>query len=235
MKKTNEMSPIAKLSGVTKIFHSGAQEAVILKEINFEAKAGELVLLLGPSGSGKSTFLTILAGLQAPSSGEVWLFGKELQNYSEAELQALRANRIGFVFQTFHLIDALTGLENIQLVMKFVKTASHESRSRAEVLLERLGISYLRNAYPRTMSQGEKQRVAVARALANNAALIIADEPTGSLSTEQGMDIVKLLQEMTRLEKRCVVIASHDQRISQFADRVFHLQDGEIVNLASQV
>lgn len=234
MKNTNDTLPIAKLLGVTKTFHSATQESVVLNEINFEARAGELVLLLGPSGSGKSTFLTILAGFQSPSSGEIWLFGKELQRYSEAELQQLRATRIGFVFQTFHLIDALNGLENVQLVMKFTKTISHISRSRAEDLLERLGISYLRDAYPKTMSQGEKQRVAVARALANNASLIIADEPTGSLSTEQGMDIVKLLQEMTRSEKRCIVIASHDQRISQYADRVFHLEDGEMVNWVSQ-
>lgn len=234
MKNTNDTLPIAKLSGVTKTFHSATQESVVLNKINFEAKAGELVLLLGPSGSGKSTFLTILAGLQSPSSGEVWLFGKELQGYSEVELQELRAARIGFVFQTFHLIDALNGLENVQLVMKFTKTISHISRSRAEDLLERLGIGYLRDAYPKTMSQGEKQRVAVARALANNASLIIADEPTGSLSTEQGMDIVKLLQEMTRSEKRCIVIASHDQRISKYADRVFHLEDGEMLNWASQ-
>ncbi len=234
MKNTNDIPPIAQLSGVSKIFRTAGREAVILKNIDFEARPGELVLLLGPSGSGKSTFLTILAGLQAPSSGQVRLFGRELQSYSSAELQQLRASRIGFIFQTFHLIDALNGLENVQLVMKFTHTPPKISRARATELLERFGIGYLAAAYPKTMSQGEKQRVAVARALANQAPLIIADEPTGSLSTDQGMDIVKLLREAARSENRCVVIASHDQRIAQYASRVFHLQDGEVVKLVQK-
>jgi ABC-type lipoprotein export system ATPase subunit len=234
MKNTNDIPPIAQLSGISKTFRTAGREAVILKNIHFEARPGELVLLLGPSGSGKSTFLTILAGLQAPSSGQVRLFGRELQSYSSAELQQLRASRIGFIFQTFHLIDALNGLENVQLVMKFTHTPPKISRARATELLERFSIGYLAAAYPKTMSQGEKQRVAVARALANQAPLIIADEPTGSLSTDQGMDIVKLLREAARSENRCVVIASHDQRIAQYASRVFHLQDGEVVKLVQK-
>lgn len=229
MKNRNNIAPLAQLEGVSKIFRTAGRETAVLKNIRFEAWPGELVLLLGPSGSGKSTFLTILAGLQAPTSGKVWLFGRELQSYSTQELQLLRASRIGFIFQTFHLIEALNGLENIQLVMKFMHTPVKAARSRALELLERLGIGYLAQAYPKTMSQGEKQRVAVARALANHATLIIGDEPTGSLSTQQGMDIVQLLREVAKQENRCVVLASHDQRIAAYADRVFQLQDGEVV------
>lgn len=229
MKNRNNIAPLAQLEGVSKIFRTAGRETAVLKNIRFEAWPGELVLLLGPSGSGKSTFLTILAGLQAPTSGKVWLFGRELQSYSMQELQLLRASRIGFIFQTFHLIDALNGLENIQLVMKFTRTAARKARTQAMELLERLGIGYLAQAYPKTMSQGEKQRVAVARALANHATLIIGDEPTGSLSTQQGMDIVQLLREVAKQENRCVVLASHDQRIAAYADRVFQLQDGEVV------
>lgn len=224
--KTTATEPVSRLLGVSKTFHGFNRETQVLKDINFELYPGELVLLLGPSGSGKSTFLTILAGLQAPSSGEVWLFGKALQGYTLAELQHLRASRLGFVFQTFHLIEALTALENILLVMKFTHTSKKSASLRAKELLDQFGIAYLSDAYPRTMSQGEKQRVAIARALANNAQLLIADEPTGSLSTDQGMQIVLLLSELAKKEDRSIILTSHDQRIVPYADRVLLLQDG---------
>ena len=228
MNTNTNKQPLAVLAQVSKIFSGTTRETFALKNASFQAFPGELVLLLGPSGSGKSTFLTILAGLQAPSSGEVWLFGKEIRSYTQTGLQKLRAARIGFIFQTFHLIDALDALENITLVMKFTRTPAKEARTRAVQLLERFDIPYLIHSCPRTMSQGEKQRVAVARALANNAELIIADEPTGSLATSQGMQIVSLLSEVARTENKCVVLASHDQRIMEYADRVFFIRDGEI-------
>ena len=226
MRNNMEQEPVSRLVGVCKTFQGPNRETRVLNDINFEVRPGELVLLLGPSGSGKSTFLTILAGLQAPTSGEVWLFGKELQSYTPATLQELRAAKLGFIFQTFHLIDALTALENILLVMKFTHTNERTATSRAKELLEQFGILYLKDAYPRTMSQGEKQRVAIARALANNAQLIIADEPTGSLATDQGMQIVLLLSNLAKKENRSIILTSHDQRIIPYADRVLFLQDG---------
>jgi ABC-type lipoprotein export system ATPase subunit len=219
-------NPVAQLKNVTKLYQGQGRETSALKNITFEANSGEVILLLGPSGSGKSTFLTILAGLQPPSSGEVWLFGRKIPDYSTSELQKLRAARIGFIFQTFHLLDALNALENIMMVLKFTRTGRKDAISRSTRLLDSFGISHLAKAYPRSMSQGEKQRVAVARALANNASLIIADEPTGSLATDQGMNIVKLLRESAKTDNRCVIIASHDQRIADYADRVLHLKDG---------
>jgi len=220
--------PIAQLIDVSKIYLGQGRETNALKNISFLAYPGEITLFLGPSGSGKSTFLTILAGLQSPTSGEAWLFGSRVQEYSSSGLQKLRAARIGFIFQTFHLIESLNALENILLVMRFNHTNKNNANRRVVHLLERFGIEYLISAYPRSMSQGEKQRVAVARALANNAALIIADEPTGSLATEQGMNIVSLLRESAKTENRCVIIASHDQRIADYADRVLFLKDGEL-------
>jgi putative ABC transport system ATP-binding protein len=228
MNQSKNHQPIAQLIGVSKIYHGQGRETSALKDISFQAYPGEVILFLGPSGSGKSTFLTILAGLQRPTSGEAWLFGRKIQEYSPAGLQKVRAARIGFIFQTFHLLDSLNALENILLVMKFNHTNKKEANLRAVQLLERFGIAYLAKDYPRTMSQGEKQRVAVARALANNATLIIADEPTGSLATEQGMNIVNLLRESAKTENRCVIIASHDQRLADFADRVLFLKDGVI-------
>jgi len=226
MKNKMQQEPVSRLVSVSKTFQGFNREARVLKGIDFAIFPGELVLLLGPSGSGKSTFLTILAGLQPPTSGEVWLFGKELQAYTQATLQELRAAKLGFIFQTFHLIDALTALENILLVMKFTHTNDKSALIRAKELLEQFGILYLIDAYPRTMSQGEKQRVAIARALANNAQLIIADEPTGSLATDQGLEIVLLLSNLAKKENRSVVLTSHDQRIIPYADRVLFLQDG---------
>jgi putative ABC transport system ATP-binding protein len=231
--KVNQLPEItspARLSGITKNFHSNGRDSCALKNISFRACPGELVLLLGPSGSGKSTFLTILAGLQAQSSGEAFLFGKAIAHYSARELQQLRAARIGFIFQTFQLIESLTAIENILLVQKFNRTNKKKAKERALQMLERMEILHLGDALPKTMSQGEKQRVALARALANDPALIIADEPTGSLATDQGMNIVKLLKGSSQKENRCVIIASHDQRITNYADRVLCLKDGVLMD-----
>jgi len=226
MNELRNNEPVARLEGVSKIYQGNGRETSALKEVSFRAFPGEVILFLGPSGSGKSTFLTILAGLQQPTSGEAWLFGRKIPEYSAAGLQKLRAARIGFIFQTFHLLDSLDATENISLVMRFNHIKKREATLRTSQLLEQFGIAHLAKAYPRAMSQGEKQRVAVARAVANNAALIIADEPTGSLATEQGMNIVGLLKESALTEKRCVIIASHDRRIAGYADRVLFLNDG---------
>jgi putative ABC transport system ATP-binding protein len=220
--------PVAQLTGVSKIYPGSGKGTNALTEVSFSAFPGEVSLLLGPSGSGKSTLLTILAGLQEPTEGQAFLFGQDIRHYSRQALQRLRAARIGFIFQAFHLLGSLTAQENILLVMKFNHARKKEALDRSQELLARFGIAHLRGAYPRTMSQGEKQRVAVARALANDASLIIADEPTGSLATEQGMGIVSLLRESATAENRCVIIASHDERIRDYADRVYRLKDGRL-------
>jgi putative ABC transport system ATP-binding protein len=230
MNHSQEHQPIAQLKNVTKLYQGQGRETSALKDVSFEAYNGEVILFLGPSGSGKSTFLTILAGLQRPTNGEAWLFGRKIREYTPAGLQKLRAARVGFIFQTFHLIESLNAMENILLVMRFNHTNKKEARLRVVQLLEKFGIAHLAKAYPRTMSQGEKQRVAVARALANNATLIIADEPTGSLATDQGMNIVNLLRDAAKKENRCVLISSHDQRIADYADKVFYLKDGVLSN-----
>jgi ABC-type lipoprotein export system ATPase subunit len=220
---------LAQMSSVSKTFNRSGTKTDALHNVTFQANAGELTLLLGPSGSGKTTFLTLLAGLQKPTEGTVTIFDKNVKDYSSKELQILRARHIGFIFQTFYLLDSLTSLENVMLVMKFAGISKNESRVRAEEFLDRFGVKNLGNAYPKTLSQGEKQRVAVARALANGAELILADEPTGSLATQQGMTIVHFLKEAVKTENRCIIIASHDERIKTFADRVLHLSDGEII------
>jgi putative ABC transport system ATP-binding protein len=217
---------LSRLVNVTRIYSRSGVETVALSGVTFKANPSELVLLLGPSGSGKTTMLTILAGLQKPTRGEVYLFGRNLEEFSPRELQQIRASHIGFIFQTFCLLDSLNVMDNILLVMKFAGISKDVATKRAIEFLDRLEIRHLMHAYPETLSQGEKQRVAVARALANGAELIIADEPTGSLATQQGMMIVNFLHDSCRTEGRSVLIASHDERISKYADRVLYLHDG---------
>jgi putative ABC transport system ATP-binding protein len=219
-------SPVAAALNVSKTYGSAGHRTTALDDVSVEARAGELVLLLGPSGSGKTTLLTIVAGLEKPTSGAVTLFGKNLADYSPRQLQKLRACSVGFVFQTFQLIDALSVLDNVLLVTRFARLPRVAARERALGLLERFGVGKLARAYPRTLSQGEKQRVAVARALVNEARLVIADEPTASLASQQGFEIVKLLRTFATNENRCVVVASHDERIAEFSDRVLRLRDG---------
>jgi putative ABC transport system ATP-binding protein len=215
---------IAELVGVTKAFPRSGRDTVALNEVTFRVGQGELVLLLGPSGSGKTTLLTLLAGLQKPSKGEVYIFGRKLQDYKPVALQKIRASRMGFIFQTFCLLDSLRVIDNVALVIN-----KQLSRKHAAECLERFGIGHLKNEFPDKLSQGEKQRVAVARAIAAGAQLILADEPTGSLPTDQGMAIVEFLHEGVRTDGISVVIASHDERISKYADRVMHLMDGALI------
>ena len=219
----------AELAEVTKIFSRSGNETVALNRVSFKAERGELVLFLGPSGSGKTTLLTLLAGLQEPSSGEVYIFGKRVQDYSPSSLQKVRATQMGFIFQTFCLLDSLRVLDNVTLVMKFAGIPEKKARRHASECLERFGVGHLSNEFPGKLSQGEKQRVAVARAIANGSKLILADEPTGSLATEQGMAIIEFLHNSVKNDGLSVVITSHDDRISKYADRVLHLRDGILI------
>jgi putative ABC transport system ATP-binding protein len=220
----------AELVGVTKAFSRTHTEVVAIKNVTFTISTGEMVLLLGPSGSGKTTFLTLLAGLQEPSSGDVYIFGKRVQDYSHTDLQRLRARHIGFIFQTFCLLESLRVIDNVTLVMKFAGISSKDAIIRATEYLERFGVGHLKNEFPGKLSIGEKQRVAVVRALASGAKLILADEPTGSLPTNQGFEIIDFLHKSVVTDNISVVVASHDERISEFSDRVIHLRDGALTS-----
>jgi putative ABC transport system ATP-binding protein len=220
---------VAELVGVTKTFSGSGRDTVALNDVTFRVGKGELILLLGPSGSGKTTLLTLLAGLQEPSKGEVYIFGKKVQDYKPRSLQKIRASRMGFIFQTFCLLDSLRVIDNVALVMKFAGFNKRSSREHAVECLERFGIGHLKNEFPDKLSQGEKQRVAVARAVAAGAQLILADEPTGSLPTDQGMAIIEFLHKGVMSDGISVVIASHDERISEYADRVLRLRDGVLI------
>ena len=222
------MNRTVTLVDVSKIFGRNGRKTVAVDKISFDSRPGEMVLFLGPSGSGKTTLLTLIAGLLPPTSGEVVLFGKTVERYSIRDLQLLRARQMGFVFQTFQLIDALTAEENIKLVLHFAGHQKQTATEKAGKLLRQLHIDHLADKLPTEMSQGEKQRVAVARAIANDPELILADEPTASLESTQGFEVIRLLHQYAKEYQRCVIVASHDLRLAEYADRVIRMADGRL-------
>ncbi|MEX1137926.1 MAG: ABC transporter ATP-binding protein [Bacteroidota bacterium] len=217
---------------VSKNFSTGGQSTFAVRNVSLEAKRGELVMLLGPSGSGKTTILTLMAGFLRPTSGEVRLLGNDVGTCRPDDLQRFRARSMGFVFQNFLLIDALTVTENVMIVQEFCGTARKAARGKAGLLLQQLDISHLGSRFPPTLSQGEKQRVAIARALANNPEVILADEPTASLESSQAVEIIGILRRLAAEENRCVVAASHDGRLRDQADTIVSLRDGKIGNIS---
>jgi putative ABC transport system ATP-binding protein len=197
-----------------------------VSDVSLDVDAGEVVLIIGPNGSGKTTLLSMLGGLVRPTRGIVRVEGRALNDMSERELEDFRLRRVGYVFQTFRLIEALDVRENVQLVIELAGTA--DAKRKAQAILDRVGALHLSNRDTKTLSGGEKQRVAIARALANDPAIILGDEPTGSLDTEAGEAAIGLLTDAARRDRRAVVIVSHDTRIAQHADRVVRLVDGRV-------
>ena len=191
--------------------------------VSLDVARGEMVLIMGPNGSGKTTLLSMLGGLVRPTSGSVRVDGRALADLSERELEHFRLCRVGFVFQTFRLLDALSVRENVQLVLDLAN-----AKQTAEAALERTGAAHLASRATRVLSGGEKQRVAIARALANDPAIVLADEPTGSLDSASGETAIALLREAASRDGRAVVVVSHDARIGHHADRIVQIADGRI-------
>ncbi|HYC92042.1 MAG TPA: ABC transporter ATP-binding protein [Thermoanaerobaculia bacterium] len=191
--------------------------------VSLDVQRGEMVLIIGPNGSGKTTLLSMLGGLVRPTRGSVRVDGRLLDELPQRELEAFRLQRVGFVFQTFRLIDALSVRENVQLVLDLAG-----SKKSAEEMLERVNAKHLANRSTKALSGGEKQRVAIARALANDPAIVLADEPTGSLDSAAGEAAIALLRDAARRDGRAVVVVSHDTRIAPHADRVVRMLDGRV-------
>jgi len=224
-----KINEIVRLQDVNKFYRSNSHKSTGVRNVNLKAEKGEMLLLLGPSGSGKTTLLTLIAALLKPTSGKVFLYAKDIAGMKAKELQRIRAERIGFIFQSFLLIESLSALQNIELALKFAKHDKKNIRITALNLLRQFEIEDLAFKPASALSQGEKQRVAVARAIANDADLIIADEPTASLETSQGKKIIELLHNYAVQEDKCVIVASHDLRLKDYADRIIQLCDGEVI------
>ncbi len=193
------------------------------------------MLIMGPSGSGKTTLLSIMGALLKPTSGKVKLSGEDMTVLSERELPDIRIKHLGFIFQDFNLLSALTALENVEVTLNLAGVKGVEAKKRAEKLLTGLGLKERLNFRPDKLSGGEKQRIAIARALANEPEILLCDEPTANLDSKIGHDIIRSLQQIAREQGRCVVIVSHDVRIKEHADRVLWLEDGEFKDIAIMV
>ncbi len=223
-----DASPLLVLEEVSKIYGQGATSVRAVDRVNLSVWAGELVLILGPSGAGKTTLLSLIGGLLRPTSGTVRVAGAALHRLPPAALSRFRLRQVGFVFQFFQLLPALTAQENVEVVLRLGGYSPRLARREAAALLARFGLGHRLTHLPADLSGGEKQRVALARALALRPPLIIADEPTGSLDSHSGEEVIRLLRRLVDEEQRTVLIASHDQRIIPVASRVLHCEDGRL-------
>ena len=218
---------------VTKRYGSAGTEVVAVRDVSLSVEPGEIVLIMGPSGSGKTTLLLMLGALLKPTEGEIRLDESVITAMGEGRLPDIRLRHLGFVFQDFNLLSALTALDNVAIVARLAGSSASEAHRRAENLLRELGLEGRLGFLPEKLSGGEKQRVSIARALVNDPTVILADEPTANLDSKIGHDIMHLLQRVARDKGISVVIVSHDQRIKDIADRVLWLEDGQFKALAT--
>ena len=225
---------ILKATHLSKCFGKGISEVHAVNDVSLNIKRGEMVLIMGPSGSGKTTLLSMLGALLGPTSGEVSIDGLDISTMNNKELAALRATRIGFVFQSFNLLEALTVEENILFPAQLNTGGIQAAKTRLDNLLDRLGLATRRNALPNTLSGGEKQRVAIGRALINQPDIILADEPTGNLDSHKGQEVMMILHDIARDDNCAVVMVTHDPRVEEIADRVLWLEDGSLRDRKSE-
>ena len=224
-----DASPVLELAGIEKEFGSGDVITKVLRGIDLRVLSGELVAIIGPSGSGKSTLLNIIGLLMPPTRGTLKLTGEDVLTKDDADLTRFRGQRIGFVFQFHHLISGLTAAENLMMPLAISRgRVTNEMRERARVALTEVGLAHKMDARPGQMSGGEQQRVAVARALVTNPPLVLADEPTGNLDTENSNKIFELMRRYNRERQTAVVIVTHDPRIADRCDRLIEVVDGGI-------
>jgi len=229
-KKTEKKRPIIELRNVWKIYRMGEVEVPALRGLNLKIYPNEFLAIMGPSGSGKSTALNMIGCLDIPTKGEIYLDGENIATLTESDLATIRGKKIGFVFQQFNLMPSLNALENVMLPMIFQGYSYAEREERAEKLLKMVGLEDRAMHKPAEMSGGEQQRVAIARALANNPEVILADEPTGNLDTKVSHEIITMLAELNRKEKKTIIMVTHDKDIAEHAERQLKLKDGKIVN-----
>ena len=216
------------LKNVTKTVLSGAEDLTILDDVSFAIPDGQFVAVTGASGSGKSTLLGLIAGLDAPSSGSISVDGANVTEMSEDDLASLRSGKIGFIFQSFHLIPSLTAFENILIPMEII--GLKDAKSRAGKLLEQVDLTARGHHYPTELSGGEQQRVAIARAFANQPKILLADEPTGNLDSKNGQHIFDLMTELHRQNNVTLVLVTHDQNLAEMAQRQVILKDGRVLS-----
>jgi putative ABC transport system ATP-binding protein len=211
---------------VSKVVASGSEQIAILNQVDLDIPRGQFVSVIGPSGSGKSTLLSLVAGLDAPTTGSILIEGNDITRMSEDDLATLRGEKIGFIFQSFHLIPSLTAYENILVPMEIMGLSNAVGRARS--LIDEVGLQDRGHHYPSQLSGGEQQRVAIARAFANDPPILLADEPTGNLDSRNGSHIFDLLLRLNRDRHTTLLLVTHDQVLASRADRLISLQDGRV-------
>ena len=216
---------VLEFKNVTKSYKDGNNEIEALKETNFKIEEGQFIAIIGPSGSGKSTFLTLAGGLQTPSKGQIIINGKDYTNLSEKERANLRFNDIGFVLQASNLVPFLTAKQQLELVDRINKNNKQTIQDKHSLFKE-LGIEHLENKLPKDLSGGERQRLAIARALYNDPAIILADEPTASLDSDRAFEVVELLSKECREKNKSIIMVTHDNRMIEKCDHVYRMKDG---------
>ena len=221
-------SPVLEARNVVKELGQGAGKVRALKGVSLALMPGELTLLMGPSGSGKTTLLSILGCILTPDEGSLTMAGRRVDGLSAEELAAVRREHVGFIFQSYNLFPTLTALENVRLALDVRGASAAETIIKAETALREVGLGHRLNSYPRNMSGGEQQRVAVARALAGAPSVILADEPTAALDSENGHAVMALLARIARDKSRAVLAVTHDPRTHAYADRIVRIEDGQI-------
>ena len=217
-----------KIEDIKKVFRTEEVETMALGGVSFEVKEGEFVAIMGPSGCGKSTLLNILGLLDNPTSGHYWLDGQEVGSLRESQRTNVRKGKIGFVFQSFNLIEELNVEQNVELPLRYQGVPARERKRRVEEILRRMAISHRAKHFPNQLSGGQQQRVAIARAVVGNPKLILADEPTGNLDSKNGLEVMQLLTQRNQ-EGTTVVMVTHSQRDAGYAHRIINLFDGQIV------
>jgi putative ABC transport system ATP-binding protein len=216
-------------SSLSKTYQIGVDGVEVLRDIDFAVEMREFIVITGPSGSGKTTLLNIIGGIDKPTSGKVFVFGECLNDKDEDFLADFRCRKIGFVFQSYNLISTLTVAENIAFPMEWVQKPENHIRTRVEELLETIGLQHRANHFPFQLSGGEQQRVAFARALANDPPLLLVDEPTGNLDVKTSLKIVEILRKL-RENGKAIIVATHDEKIIRLADQKLFLGDGKLVS-----
>ncbi|MDC3189301.1 ABC transporter ATP-binding protein [Pseudoalteromonas elyakovii] len=217
-----------KLTNLSRVFRTQDVETTALNNINLHVNEGEFLAIMGPSGCGKSTLLSILGMLDSPSAGSFEFLGEDIAGFGEKQLATLRKASIGFVFQSFNLIDELTVFENVELPLQYQNISKSERKQRVEAILKRVAIDHRADHLPQQLSGGQQQRVAVARALVINPKLILADEPTGNLDSKNGDEVMAMLRELNR-EGTTVIVVTHSEKEGNYADRLVRLLDGQVM------
>jgi putative ABC transport system ATP-binding protein len=224
-------SKAIRVTGDDTSFGSGEAAVKALKQTTFEARLGELIMLVGPSGCGKTTLLSIIAGTLHADAGEIEVFGNKLHKMPRGDLTRFRLDHLGFVFQSFNLIPTLSVAENVAVPLLLHGVPHAEALRRASLMLEKVGLKGREKSRPATLSGGQQQRVAIARALVHEPPLLICDEPTSALDKDTGATVMELIRDLSRAPDRCVIIVTHDHRIFKYADRIAEMEDGRITRV----